>query len=83
VHQQVLAEISSVRIVAVEEKAKKTTAAIDGLLLARQERFVKLTNKMEEEKRAQQQAQAQRNPDGNIDQNQRTTQGGRYRGRRP
>jgi len=56
-HQQIRAEITSVRKIAVEEKAKKTTAAIDGLLLARQERFEKFTKKIEEEKKALQQTQ--------------------------
>jgi len=57
VHEQIWVEISSIRIVAVEEEAKKTTAAIDGLLLYRQTRFEAFINKMEEEKRALQQAQ--------------------------
>lgn len=56
-HQQIRTEISSVRKVAVKEEAKKTTAAIDGLLLARQERFEKFTKKIEEEKKALQQTQ--------------------------
>lgn len=57
IHPQIQVEISSIRSVAVEEKAKKTTAAIDGLLLARKERFDKLVIKMEEEKRKLQQTQ--------------------------
>ena len=39
VHPQIHAEFAMVRGVAVEEEAKKTTAAIDGILLARQVRF--------------------------------------------
>ncbi len=49
VHEQLRVEISSIRIVAVEEEAKKTTAAIDGVLLYRQMRFEALILKMEEE----------------------------------
>jgi hypothetical protein len=61
VHRQILAETGSVRTVAVEEKAKKTTAAIDGLLLARQERFDAFVTKIQEEQRALQQIQDPRN----------------------
>jgi len=60
IHPQIQAEISSIRTIAVEEKAKKTTAAIDGLLLARKERFDQLVIKMEEEKRKLQEAQGLR-----------------------
>jgi hypothetical protein len=62
VHPLIQADMSSIRAVAVEEKAKKTTAAIDGLLLARKERFDKLVLKIEEEQRKQQERlQAQQN----------------------
>ena len=72
------AEISSIRAVAVEEKAKKTTAAIDGVLLARQERFNQLVIKIEEERRKQQEAQSLR---GNAnDQNQVYQQNNLYEG---
>jgi hypothetical protein len=49
VHEQIWVEISSIRIVAVKEEAKKTTATIDGLLLYRQTRFEELFRKMEAE----------------------------------
>jgi len=52
VHQQLRLDIESVRSVAVEEEAKKTTAAIDGVLLYRQMRFEALIQKMEEEQQA-------------------------------
>ena len=75
IHPQIQAEISSIRTIAVEEKAKKTTAAIDGLLLARKERFDGLVIKMEEEKRKLQEAQSLRNrtnvPGQAIQQNSR------------
>jgi hypothetical protein len=79
IHPQIQAEISSVRSVAVEEKAKKTTAAIDGLLLARQERLDELVIKMEEEKRKLQEAQGVLNRTN--DPGQATQQNSRSRGR--
>jgi len=57
VHEQVMAEIGSIRFVAVEEEAKKTTAAIDGLMLARQDRYDQLVVKMEEDERKAQERQ--------------------------
>jgi len=76
-HPQVRADISVIRRIAVEEEAKKTTAAIDGLLLARQERFDGLVIKLEEQKRIQQQTQQ-----GQLNRNDLTNQGNaRTRGR--
>lgn len=51
VHQQVIEELVLIRKLAVEEGANKTIAAIDGLLLARQERYGKVLDKMEAEKK--------------------------------
>jgi hypothetical protein len=76
IHQQIRTEITSVRTVAVEEKAKKTTAAIDGLLLARQIRLDAFAKKMEDAKRALQQTQDPRAPGMYND----PRQGGRYGG---
>jgi len=59
VHQQLRLDIESVRSVAVEEEAKKTTAAIDGVLLYRQMRFEALLQKMEEEQQELRQQQTQ------------------------
>jgi hypothetical protein len=78
-HPQIQAEIGSIRAIAVEEKAKKTTAAIDGLLLAREERFGKLVIKMEEETRKLQEAQNLRNRTN--EQGQTNQQNSRYGGR--
>ncbi len=80
VHEQIRIEISVIRNVAVEEEAKKTTAAIDGLLLYRQMRFEGLVKKMEEEKRTLQLTQ---DPRGGRygEQTGRSPQSGRYRGR--
>ena len=55
VHEQIRLEISSIRNVAFEEEAKKTTATIDGVLLYRQTRFDEFFRKIEEEKQALQQ----------------------------
>jgi len=83
IQPQIQAEIGLIRAIAVEEKAKKTTAAIDGLLLARKERFDGLVIKMEEEKRKLQETQSLRNrtndPGQAIQQNSRTR--GRTSGR--
>lgn len=48
VYEQIGAEYDFVRKQAVEENAAKTTAAIDGVLLRRQERFDKIVEKMED-----------------------------------
>jgi hypothetical protein len=82
-HPQVQADIGSIRAIAVEEGAKKTTAAIDGLLLAREERFDKLVVKIEEERSKLQEAQNLRNRTNEQDQvnQQNSRYGGRsYRG---
>ena len=52
VERQVRAEFDLIRKLAVEEKAVKTVAAIDGMALNRQERAKKLLKKMEEEAKA-------------------------------
>lgn len=49
--RQVRAELDLIRQIAVEEKAVKTVAAIDGIAMNRQERSQKLLKKMEEEAR--------------------------------
>ena len=49
VHEQATGQIISIRKTAVAEKAKKTTTAIDGVLLDRQKRFDKLINVLEQE----------------------------------
>lgn len=48
VQEQVVAELGFIRKLAVEEEAIKTTAAIDALLARRQERFEKITTRIEE-----------------------------------
>jgi len=50
VNDGVKLEYVAVRRIAVEEKAEKTVAAIDGILLARQDRFNVYTAKMEQER---------------------------------
>jgi hypothetical protein len=56
VNDQIQLEVIAIRDVAVEEKAKKTTAAIDGMLLARKMRHDAYLLKMQEQLQAQQQA---------------------------
>lgn len=48
VHERIMAELMFVRKLADEEGAKKTTAAIDGLLLNRQKRYDELSEKLQE-----------------------------------
>jgi hypothetical protein len=79
IHPLIQSEIGSIRAIAVEEQAKKTTAAIDGLLLARQDRFDKLVIRIEQEQRKLQEAQSVQNPPN--DPGQAYQQGGRYSGR--
>lgn len=50
VHERVMAELMFIRKLAVEESAKKTTAAVDGLLLKRQQQFDELNEKFKEER---------------------------------
>jgi len=50
-HENVTEEIMFIRKLAVEEGAKKTTAAIDGLLLSRQERYDRLIIRLQEEEK--------------------------------
>lgn len=46
--EQVLEELVFIRKIAVEEGAGKTTAAVEGVLLARRERYKKIYDQMEE-----------------------------------
>jgi len=52
IQKQVEQELAFLRKLATEEGAKKTVAAIDGVLLYRQSRLQKLSAKMEEDRRA-------------------------------
>jgi hypothetical protein len=51
VHEVATAELSLIRKLAVEERARKTTAAIDGLLLGSQQHFNKVTDAIQEQRR--------------------------------
>jgi len=51
VQEPIKADLIYIRKLAVEEGVKKTTAAIDGLLLSRQQRMERLVQKMEEQLR--------------------------------
>lgn len=79
-HDQAEEEIMLIRKTAVEEGAKKTIAAIDGLLLSRQERFDKLIEKLREERRELRRTQSTRS---RYRPGQRGDQDRRVRGRTP
>ena len=74
VQKQVSVELELIRKIASEEGAKKTVAAIDGLLLDRETRLGQLVKKMEAERRTTRTARTTRTTQG------RTT--GRYDTRR-
>ena len=79
-HEQVWAEIMLIREFAVEENAAKTTAAIDGILLNRQERFDKindrLNDKLQQEKKELRRTRSTRTRRSSR---QRSSQDRRYR----
>ena len=52
VQKQVALELGFIRQIAVEEGAKKTVAAIDGVLLYRQSRLEKLNKQLQEDRRS-------------------------------
>jgi len=79
VHPQIHAEFAMIRRVAVEEEAKKTTAAIDGILLARQVRFDVYTKMAEALKRTTAPGQDPRTAGRYGEQSARTTGGRRGR----
>jgi hypothetical protein len=78
VHEQLASELSSIGNIAVEEEAKKTAAAIDGLLLSRQQRFTRTAQTMEEEDRKAEQEQAEDFSDSSRDKTSRRSTRGRY-----
>jgi hypothetical protein len=49
-HERILEELMFIRKLTVEEKAAKTTAAIDGIMLNRQQQFEQLMEKYRQEK---------------------------------
>ena len=53
VNEQIMTEFTFVRTIAVREEAKKTTAAIEGLMLSRRQRFEELIVSMAEEREKQ------------------------------
>ena len=74
VKELIITEIVAVRTIAEEEKANKTIAAIDGLLLNRQQRFEELAVKMEEARQRVERLEQ-------IQEQRATQQGTRTRGR--
>ncbi len=84
IHPLTYADFAYIRGIAEKEEAEKTTACIDGLLLARQQRYDAYVKKAEEEaaKAALNQGQDPRLGGRNADQNIRSRRGrGRSRGR--
>ncbi len=80
VHKQLTTELTSIKNIAVEEEAEKTAAAIDGLLLNRQQRFTRTVQTMEEENRkaALEQDEYEDSPDRSRDRTSRRSTRGRY-----
>ena len=75
VQKQVAVELAFLRKIAEEEGAKKTIAAIDGILLSRQKRLVLLNKQMQEDSRsAKRKARSTRSRTG------RSRTNSRYRG---
>ena len=66
VHQMNLADLDDLRQIAVEEQAKKTAAAISGLMLAREERVQKITKKWQEEDERMLKLQERYGPGGMV-----------------
>jgi hypothetical protein len=73
VNDQIQLEVTALRVFAVAENAKKTTAAIDGILLARQVRLDDYLQKMEQQQLTQRQGQ-----DPRMGMNSRYQQDSRY-----
>ena len=77
VERQVRAELDAIRRIAVEEKAVKTVAAIDGLELNRMERMRKLLKRIQDEAKGSRQLRTRgRTPYGTPDLRQTPTQEG-------
>jgi len=64
VHQMNLVDLDDLRLVATEEQAKKTTAAISGLMMIHAERVQKITKKWQEDDLRQQKLQERYGPGG-------------------
>jgi hypothetical protein len=79
-HENIMDELMFIRKLAVEEGAKKTTAAIEGLLLNRQQRFDKLNEKLQEQ-RKEERKELRRENVRSRPTDQRSSQDRRTRGR--
>ena len=80
-HGRIMDELMFIRKLAVEEGAKKTTAAIEGLLLKRQQRFDKLVEKLQEDRREERQELRRDRSTRSRPTDQRSSQDRRTRGR--
>ncbi len=83
VQEQVIAELNFLRELAVDEGAVKTTAAIDGLLVDRQERFGKVIKRMENESEKVRLRSERRNLRREREPRRREREGGRRTRERP
>lgn len=84
INEQIQTEFGSLRQISEEEQAKKTTAAIDGLLLARKLRYDELNQYIQEEKAKleQQEEETGRTRSGQSDNMGQESQSGTRRRRR-
>ena len=83
VNQQITSDFNGIKQIANSENANKTIAAIDGLLLARQQRYSELQSEFEEEIQKQQEtAISNQQEPVNMDLNQMPMDTTTSRGRR-
>ncbi len=81
-HELIMAELTFIRKLAIEEGAKKTKAAIEGLLLNRQQQFDKLNEKLQQDRREEiRELRRERGARGRRPADQRAPQERRPRGR--
>ena len=73
VQEQVIAELQFVKDLAVEEKAEKTAAAIDGLIANRQKRFDDVIDKLEKRRQQEKKREDRRTRDREPTRKTRTT----------
>lgn len=83
VQEQIVRELTFIRKLAVEEKAAKTTAAIDGLLMMRKERFDETLERMEEIRKREERRERDRDRDDTERRRERQTRRRETPERRP
>jgi len=73
VQEQVIVELNFIREIAVEEKAVKTTEAIDRILASRKERFEKIIQKLEDERKKARESEREERKDRTREREPRRT----------